>query len=59
MSTTPKGGGPLSIDFIESKRIKSLEESLDQFKQVNADLRENLRINKESLAALILENGKL
>lgn len=39
--------------------IRNLNETVDQTISLNADLKENLRINKESLAAMIKENERL
>lgn len=62
IATTPQNISPINIEFPQvdvHSKIKDLERKVDDFKNMNADLKENLRINKESLAALIIENGKL
>ena len=39
-----------------SEVINEMQEKIDDLTQVNGDLRENLRINKESLGELLKEN---
>lgn len=39
--------------------ISEMQEKIDDLTQVNGDLRENLRINKESLGELLKENQEI
>ena len=42
-----------------SEVINEMQEKIDDLTQVNGDLRENLRINKESLGELLKENQEI